>query len=315
MPRMRRLFGVVGAIALALICTIAGTNLFFLDNLRENTLQTAETNLARYSLTLAENADRSIKSADLVLSSVADYVGRKGAIDGDSYRAAVSDRETHTLLKEKIAGLPQIDAVTMIDAQGKLLNFSRFWPIPDRERVRPRLFQGAQIGRLAAKLHQHARAESRQRHLEYLHRAAPERCQGRVHGAAARGAIRPKSGKFLRLDVARIGFDDFAGSRRWNRARTFPPNRRDRPGLIGRRPARARRGRHHARDQPQGRAHALAGRAHATELSRLDRRFADRKQRTEELVQPGHASHRDVADQRSRGLGRRLHDRPLVEPA
>jgi len=131
MPRKRRLFGVVGAIALALICTIAGTNLFFLDNLRENTLQTAEANLARYSLTLAENADRSIKSADLVLSSVADYVGRKGAVDGNSYRAAVSDRETHTLLKEKIAGLPQIDAVTIIDAQGKLLNFSRYWPIPE----------------------------------------------------------------------------------------------------------------------------------------------------------------------------------------
>ena len=131
MPRKRRLFGVVGAIALALICTIAGTNLFFLDNLRENTLQTAETNLARYSLTLAENADRSIKSADLVLSSVADYVGRKGVVDGDSYRAAVADRETHTLLKEKIAGLPQIDAITIIDAQGKLLNFSRYWPIPE----------------------------------------------------------------------------------------------------------------------------------------------------------------------------------------
>jgi hypothetical protein len=121
MPRKRRSFGVVGAIALALICTIAGTNLFFLDNLRENTLQTAEINLARYSLTLAENADRSIKSADLVLSSVADYVARKDAVDGASYRTAVSDRETHTLLKEKIAGLPQIDAVTIIDAQGKLL--------------------------------------------------------------------------------------------------------------------------------------------------------------------------------------------------
>ncbi|HEX7677060.1 MAG TPA: ATP-binding protein, partial [Thermoanaerobaculia bacterium] len=131
MPRKRRSFGVAGAIALALICTIAGTNLFFLGNLRENTLQTAETNLARYSLTLAENADRSIKSADLVLSSVADYVGRKGVVDGASYRAAVSDRETHTLLKEKIAGLPQIDAITIIDAQGKLLNFSRYWPIPD----------------------------------------------------------------------------------------------------------------------------------------------------------------------------------------
>jgi signal transduction histidine kinase/DNA-binding response OmpR family regulator len=131
MPPHRRLFGAVGAIAFALIATIAGTNLFFLGNLRESTLQTAEANLARYSLTLAENADRSFKSVDLVLSSISDYIARKGVVDDETYRAAVSDRETHFVLREKITGLPQIDALTVIDARGKLLNFSRYWPIPD----------------------------------------------------------------------------------------------------------------------------------------------------------------------------------------
>ena len=61
--------GALVAITFALICTIIGTNLFALRDLRESTLQTAEANLARYSLTLAENADRSFKSLDLVLSS------------------------------------------------------------------------------------------------------------------------------------------------------------------------------------------------------------------------------------------------------
>ena len=131
MPRSRRSLGALGVITLALICSIVGTDLIFLHNLRENTLQTAEANLARYSLTLAENADRSFKSLDLVLSSVGDYLARKGVTDGVSYRRLTSDRETHFLLKEKIAGLPQVDAVTVIDADGKLLNFSRYWPIPD----------------------------------------------------------------------------------------------------------------------------------------------------------------------------------------
>ena len=80
------MLGALGVITLALICTIVGTNLIFLGNLRENTLQTAETDLARYSLTLAENADRSFKSLDLVLSSVGDYLARKGVTDGASYR-------------------------------------------------------------------------------------------------------------------------------------------------------------------------------------------------------------------------------------
>jgi signal transduction histidine kinase/AmiR/NasT family two-component response regulator/HPt (histidine-containing phosphotransfer) domain-containing protein len=131
MHRPKRLLGALAVITLALICTIVGTNLIFLGNLRESTLQTAEANLARYSLTLAENADRSFKSLDLVLSSVGDYLARKGVTDSASYRRLTSDQETHFLLKEKIAGLPQVEAMTLIDADGKLMNFSRYWPIPE----------------------------------------------------------------------------------------------------------------------------------------------------------------------------------------
>jgi hypothetical protein len=131
MLRPRRSLYALSVITIALICTIVGTNLIFLQNLRESTLQTAEANLGRYSLTLAENADRSFKSLDLVLSSVGDYLARKGVTDVESYRRLTSDQDTHFLLKEKIAGLPQVDAVTMIDAKGKLLSFSRYWPIPD----------------------------------------------------------------------------------------------------------------------------------------------------------------------------------------
>jgi signal transduction histidine kinase/DNA-binding response OmpR family regulator len=119
------------AITLALIGTIAGTNIFALSNLRESTLRTAEANLNRYSLTLAENASRSFKSLDLILSSLGDYLVREGAVDAASYRRVAADQRIHLLLKEKFAGLLEIDAVTLIDADGKLLNFSRYWPIPD----------------------------------------------------------------------------------------------------------------------------------------------------------------------------------------
>jgi hypothetical protein len=131
MKRRRSLsLRVLGFGSLALICTIIGTNVIFLSNLRESSLQTAEANLARYSLTLVEEADRSFKSVDLVLSSIGDYLGRNGVTDSASYQRIMADQTTHLLLKEKITGLPQIDAVTMINAQGKLINFSRYWPIP-----------------------------------------------------------------------------------------------------------------------------------------------------------------------------------------
>jgi signal transduction histidine kinase/DNA-binding response OmpR family regulator len=129
--RRRRSLRALGIASVALICTIVGSDLIFLSNLRESTLQTAEASLDRYSLTLAEEADRSFKSLDLVLSSVGDYLGRKGVTDSASYQRMTSDQETHLLLKEKITGLPQVEAVTIINTQGKLINFSRYWPIPD----------------------------------------------------------------------------------------------------------------------------------------------------------------------------------------
>ena len=115
--RRRRSTRALVLASLALICTIIGTNAIFLYNLRESSLQTTEANLARYSLALAEQADRSFASLDLVLSSVGDYLGRKGVTDVASYQRIMSAQETHLLLKEKITGLPQVDAVTMIDPE------------------------------------------------------------------------------------------------------------------------------------------------------------------------------------------------------
>src|SRR5690349_20251764 len=105
MNRRNRLLGAPAAIALILIVIIAGSNLFILANLRENALLHAEEDLSRHSLTLAENADRSVKSVDLVLSSVRDYLIRGGVIHAAAYRKVASDHQTHLLLKEKIAGL------------------------------------------------------------------------------------------------------------------------------------------------------------------------------------------------------------------
>ncbi|PZA13409.1 hybrid sensor histidine kinase/response regulator [Rhodopseudomonas palustris] len=129
-PNLKRSLVTLRLTTVVLIVTIVGTNLIFLSNLRETTLQTAETNLSRYALTLAEEADRSFKSVDLLLSSIRDYVSRAGVIDSESYRRLMSLQNTHALLSEKITGLPQIEAVTMIDASGELINFSRYWPIP-----------------------------------------------------------------------------------------------------------------------------------------------------------------------------------------
>ena len=130
-PEAQRPLWVLIVATIVLIATIVGGNLFFLNNLRESLLLATEANLSRHSLMLAEQTDRSFKSVDLVLSSIADYIGRQGVSDSDSYNQSMSRYETFLLLKEKISGLPHVEAVTMIDAKGKLINFSRSWSIPE----------------------------------------------------------------------------------------------------------------------------------------------------------------------------------------
>jgi signal transduction histidine kinase/DNA-binding response OmpR family regulator len=130
-PDARRPSWTLTIATLVLIATIVAGNVFFLNNLRHSLLLATESGLSRHSIMLAEQSDRSFKSVDLVLSGIADHIARQGVTDTDSYHRLMSSYETFLLLKEKISGLPHVEAVALIGAEGTLINFSRSWPIPD----------------------------------------------------------------------------------------------------------------------------------------------------------------------------------------
>lgn len=127
--RHPQLFIWAGAAAMATV--ILGSSAVLLENLRKDTLRAAEAELSRFSLTLAEQADRSFKSLDLVISSIAENIVRRDATSLADFSRSVGGHDTHQLLKEKLSGLPQVDAITVINKNGKLINFSRYWPIPE----------------------------------------------------------------------------------------------------------------------------------------------------------------------------------------
>ncbi|HEX3996231.1 MAG TPA: ATP-binding protein [Acetobacteraceae bacterium] len=109
---------------------MVGANVVVLRNLRETALHNAETDLARHTTMVAEQTERSFQSLDLILSRVGEYLGNKGINDSESYHRIAADHDTHLFLREKIIGMEQVDAVTLVDANARLLNFSRYWPIP-----------------------------------------------------------------------------------------------------------------------------------------------------------------------------------------
>jgi signal transduction histidine kinase len=114
-----------------LILLLLAINAAVILHLRESALRDAEEHLTTLSLILAEQADRSFRSVDLVISSVAEEIGADGVTDIASFDQRMAGHDIHLLLREKIGGIPQLDAVTVISREGKLINFSRSWPAPE----------------------------------------------------------------------------------------------------------------------------------------------------------------------------------------
>lgn len=122
---------ILAAATTFLVIAVSAMSFVLAKNLRDEALRAAEIGLKRHSLTLAGQAERSFQSIYLILSSIVDHLAIQGIYDSNSYRGAMRHKETFEFLREKLTGLPQLEAITMIDATGKLINFSRYWPIPE----------------------------------------------------------------------------------------------------------------------------------------------------------------------------------------
>ena len=117
--------------AMLLSATILSFTAMTLSTLREDTLRSVEANMQSQAVVLAEEGERSFKVLDMALSIIADNVGHLGVTSSDALEQKMAGHDTHDWLREKITGMPHVDAITLISAHGKLVNFSRYWPIPD----------------------------------------------------------------------------------------------------------------------------------------------------------------------------------------
>lgn len=73
---------------------------------------------------LAEETGRSPQGVRLVPDNVADTIAADGVRTADELAARESTCAVHDALGARVAGVPQLDAVTLDGADGKLVNFS-----------------------------------------------------------------------------------------------------------------------------------------------------------------------------------------------
>jgi diguanylate cyclase (GGDEF)-like protein/PAS domain S-box-containing protein len=108
---------------------LAGTGVI-LASLHDRVLADSERELRNLALVLAEQTDRAFQALEVVQTGLIERSQALGVSSSDDYRREMSGHDVHVMLKEKIDSMPHINAVGLIDAQGKLFNFSRYWPIP-----------------------------------------------------------------------------------------------------------------------------------------------------------------------------------------
>jgi diguanylate cyclase (GGDEF)-like protein len=110
-----------------LILVLLATNAIVIWHLRENELRYEEARLQSLSLTLAEQADRTLQSVDLVVLSIEERIAAEGVIDEASFEQKLAGHDIQLLLQEKISGVPQLAAVILADNEGQAINASHPW--------------------------------------------------------------------------------------------------------------------------------------------------------------------------------------------
>ena len=113
-------------VILVILAGVAG----LLWNLRNDQILKSQKELESLTLALSEQIDRSFQSVELIQNEFIERAQAQGVQSAAEFSRAFSDEETHYWLRERVLILPYVDAVVLIDHNGRNVNFSRGWPVP-----------------------------------------------------------------------------------------------------------------------------------------------------------------------------------------
>lgn len=128
--RKQPLAGWVTAAAVALVIGLVAAAVLTALGTRERILAERTASLARVGLTLAEHTQRVIFSADLLASSIEERFSAASVASPAALRDQAATQAMHDLLIERVLLTTDIDAMSIIDADGRFINTSRSWPTP-----------------------------------------------------------------------------------------------------------------------------------------------------------------------------------------
>src|SRR5215831_12741453 len=115
---------------LVLIVALAAGTALVVASMRAHILADSERELCNTARILAEQAQRTFATVDAVEGGLIERMQQMGiASRADLLRLGSAD--VHAMLKDKLTGLLHVEALAVVDADGRLINSSHHWPIPD----------------------------------------------------------------------------------------------------------------------------------------------------------------------------------------
>ena len=113
-----------------LVAAIAIGTAITIGNFRERALANSERELENTVLLLARHFDQQFGQLQLVQESLIEQIRSAGIASRGDLEREMSGNDVHLMLRTKIAALPQVGTISLMDADGRLINTTRSWPVP-----------------------------------------------------------------------------------------------------------------------------------------------------------------------------------------
>src|SRR6185437_4972774 len=87
-------------------------------------------NTRNLAVVLGEQTARSIQAVDLVVQETQGMIQAAGVTKPAQFKEWLATEEVHRYLVGRLHSLPQANSVALLDDTGRIVNFSRTWPVP-----------------------------------------------------------------------------------------------------------------------------------------------------------------------------------------
>ena len=120
----------IGALGVGLLAALCGGTTMVLDRLHDETMTEAVLGLRTLNASLTEQTTRTMEGIELTVNGVAEQIPLENRRSPEAFGQLRADRQVYEILKAKAASLPQLEALSLIAADGTLVNFTRQFPAP-----------------------------------------------------------------------------------------------------------------------------------------------------------------------------------------